>query len=74
MLQLCGLIVICALVATIICLATKNGKQAARLKELKRELDANAKAQELAATVYSLPDDDARRRLQDVANQQNKRV
>lgn len=74
MLQLCGVIVICALVATIICLATKNGKQAARLKELKRELDAISKAQELAASVYSLSDNDARRLLNDVANKQSKRV
>lgn len=68
MLQLCGVIVICALVAAIICLSTKNGKQAARLKELKREVEGLARAQELASNVYSLTPDDARRKLQGIAN------
>ena len=70
MLQLCGVVVICALVAAIICLATKNGKQAAKLKELKRELNAIAKAQELAASVNSLSNDDANRLLASIATKQ----
>ncbi len=74
MLQLCGVIVICALVAAVICLATKNGKQAAKLKELKRELNAIARAQELAATVNSLSDDDANRLLASIATKQRSRM
>lgn len=73
MLQLCGVIVICALVAVIICLATKNGKQAAKLKELKRELDGISRAQELAASVYSMGSEEARRKLQEVSNKLNKK-
>ena len=72
MIQLCGLLIICGLVAGIICLATKNGQQAARLSYLKRELDAISKAQELAANVYTLGDDEARRRLNEVANKYSK--
>lgn len=74
MLQLCGVIVICALVAAIICLATKNGKQAAKLKELKRELNGIAKAQELAASVHTLSDDDANRLLANIATKQRSRM
>lgn len=70
MLQLCGLIVICSLVAVIICLATKNGKQAARLKELKRELDGISRAQELANSVAFLSDGDADRLLSQIATKQ----
>lgn len=72
MLQFCGLLVIIGLIAAIICLASKNGKQAARLKDLKRELDAIDRSQKLAANVYSLPPDDARRLLHDVANGQQR--
>lgn len=70
MLQLCGIIVFCGLVAAIVCLAEKNGKQAARLKELKRELNAIAKAQELASSVNSISDDDANRLLVSIATKQ----
>ena len=51
-------------------MARNNGKQAARLKDLKRELEGISRAQELSANVYSLPDDDARRRLHDIASKQ----
>lgn len=74
MLQLCGVLVICALLAAIICLARKNGKQAARLKELKRELNAIAKAQEIAASVTSLSDDDANKLLAKIAAEQCSRM
>lgn len=67
-LQLCGVLIIIALVICIVAMARKNGKQAARLKDLKRELERISNAQALAANVYSLDDDDARRRLHDVAN------
>lgn len=67
-LQLCGVLIILILVACLVAMAKKNGKQAARLKELKRELERISNAQALAANVYSLDDDDARRRLHDVAN------
>ena len=70
MLQLCGVIVICALVAAIVCLAEKNGKQAAKLKDLKRELEGISRAQELAANVYALDDDAARRKLSELAAKQ----
>lgn len=67
-LQLCGVLIILILVACLVAMAKKNGKQAARLKDLKRELERISNAQALAANVYSLGDDDARRRLHDVAN------
>lgn len=70
MLQLCGVIVICALVAAIICLATKNGKQAAKLKELKRELEGIARAQELQNSIGNWSDDAVRQRLHEIANKQ----
>lgn len=74
MLQLCGVIVICALLAAIIALANKNGKQAAKLKELKRELNAIAKAQEMASLVNALSDDDANRLLAKIATEQRSRM
>ena len=74
MIQLCGVIVICALMAAIIALASKNGKQAAKLKELKRELNAISKAQELAASVNYLSDSDADRLLAKIAAEQCARV
>jgi hypothetical protein len=73
MLQLCGVIIICALIATIICLAEKNGKQAARLKALKRELDGISRAQEMAANVAGFDDDTARRRLCEIATEQSRK-
>lgn len=66
--QLCGVLIILLLVICLVAMARKNGKQAARLKELKRELERISNAQALAANVYSLDDDDARRRLHEVAN------
>ena len=72
MIQLCGVIVICALLAAIIALASKNGKQAAKLKELKRELNAISKAQELAATIGDWSDDAVRQRLHEISNKQQR--
>lgn len=71
MLQLCGVIVICALVATIICLANKNGKQAARLRDLKKELEGIARAQEIASDIGKWDDVSVRERLHSIANEQN---
>lgn len=68
MLQFCGLFVIVCLVVALIIIARKNGKQATRLKELKREIEGLARAQELASNVYSMSADDARRRLHELAN------
>ena len=70
MLQLCGVLIICALVAIIICLANKSGKQAARLKELKRELDAISRAQELAKDIGNWDDASIRERLHSISNRQ----
>ena len=70
MLQLCGLLVILALIAALVCLASKNGKQAARLKELKRELDAIAKAQEISNAIANFDDNTVRQRLHEIANKQ----
>lgn len=72
MIQLCGVLVICALLAAIIALASKNGKQAAKLKELKRELNAISKAQELAATIGDWSDDAVRQRLHEISNKQQR--
>lgn len=70
MLQFCGVLVILALIAALICLASKNGKQAARLKELKRELDAIAKAQEISNAIANFDDNTVRQRLHEIANKQ----
>ena len=70
MLQFCGVLVILALIAALACLASKNGKQAARLKELKRELENISRAQELASSVYAMDDDTARRKLSELAAKQ----
>ena len=55
-------------------LASKNGSKAAQLEALKAELRKQAeeqrRAQRITDNVYSLPADDARRRLHDVANKQ----
>lgn len=69
-LQLCGLGIIIALVICIIAMARNNGKQAARLKDLKRELDGISRAQELANSVAFLPDGDADRLLSKIATKQ----
>jgi hypothetical protein len=71
-LQFCGLFVIVCLVVALIVMASKNGKQAARLKELKREVEGLARAQELASNVYSLDDDTARRKLCELQAKQRK--
>lgn len=73
MLQFCGLLVVCALVAAIICLATKNGQQAVRLRSLKRELDAIAKQQEIAADIGKWDDVSVRERLHEIANEQGRK-
>lgn len=70
MLQFCGVLVILALIAALACLASKNGKQAARLKELKRELDAIAKAQEISNAIANFDDNTVRQRLHEIANKQ----
>lgn len=74
MIQLCGVLVICALLAAIIAIANKNGKQAAKLKELKRELNAIAKAQEMASLVNAISDDDANRLLAKISTEQRSRM
>lgn len=70
MLQLCGVIIICALIAALICMAQKNGKQAARLKDLKRELEGISRAQELSNSIGNWDDAAIRERLHEIANKQ----
>lgn len=69
-LQLCGVLIIIALVICIAAMARKNGKQAARLKDLKRELERISNAQALANSVANLSDDDANRLLAKIATKQ----
>lgn len=69
-LQLCGVLIILLLVACLLAMAKKNGKQAARLKELKRELERISNAQALANSVANLSDDDADRLLAQIATKQ----
>lgn len=69
-LQLCGVLIIIALVVCIAAMARKNGKQAARLKDLKRELERISNAQALANSVANLSDDDANRLLAKIATKQ----
>ena len=69
-LQLCGVLIIIALVICIAAMARKNGKQAARLKDLKRELERISNAQALANSVANLSDDDADRLLAQIATKQ----
>ncbi len=69
-LQLCGVLIILILVACLVAMAKKNGKQAARLKELKRELERISNAQALANSVANLSDDDADRLLAKIATKQ----
>lgn len=69
-LQLCGVLIIIALVICIAAMARKNGKQAARLKDLKRELERISNAQALANSVANLSDDDADRLLAKIATKQ----
>ena len=65
----CGSVIGMALV-----LASKNGSKQAQLEALKAELrkkaEEQARAQKITDNVYSLSPDDARKRLQDVANKQ----
>lgn len=70
MLQLCGVVIILALISIIIVMARKNGNDAARLKELKRELERISRAQELANSVNNLSDADAERLLLQIATKQ----
>ena len=69
-LQLCGVLIILLLVACLVAMARKNGKQAARLKELKRELESIARAQEIQNTIGDWSDDAVRQRLHEIANKQ----
>ena len=61
-----------SLLAVCLWLAGKNGSKAAQLQALKIELnkqaEEQARAQKITNRVYALSDDDARRRLHDVAN------
>ena len=62
------------LFAVAIALAAKNGSKAAQLEalkaELKRQAEEQARAKKITDNVNSLSDDDARKRLHDVANKQ----
>ena len=69
-LQLCGVLIILLLVICLVAMARKNGKQAARLKELKRELESIARAQEIQNTIGDWSDDAVRQRLHEIANKQ----
>lgn len=69
-LQLCGALIIIGLVGGLIAMARHSGKQAARLKELKRELDAISRAQELANDIGNWDDASIRERLHSIANRQ----
>lgn len=69
-LQLCGVLIIISLVICIAAMARKNGKQAARLKDLKRELERISNAQALANSIANLSDDDANRLLAKIATKQ----
>ena len=69
-LQLCGVLIILILVACLVVMAKKNGKQAARLKELKRELESISRAQEIQNTIGDWSDDAVRQRLHEIANKQ----
>ena len=63
-----------SLLSVVVLLASKNGSKSAQLENLKAELRKNAeeqaRAKKITDSVYSLSPDDARRRLQDVANKQ----
>lgn len=69
-LQLCGVLIILILVACLVVMAKKNGKQAARLKELKRELEGIANAQKLANNVHNMSDDIVANKLHKIAEKQ----
>ena len=62
------------LVGVALWLASKNGSKSAQLEALKAELrkqsEEQRRAREITDNVYSLPADDARRRLHEVANKQ----
>jgi hypothetical protein len=70
MIQLCGVLIILGLVGGIVALANKNGKQAARLKELKRELESIERAQKLANDIGNWDADAIRSRLHEISNRQ----
>lgn len=73
-LQLCGLCLIVLLVCAIVCMARQNSKQAAKLKALKRELEGISRAQEIANSIYSMPDSLASSKLHEVAIEQQRRM
>ena len=64
--------------SAVIILASKNGSKAAQLEALKAEIKKEREAQERANRINNftanLSADDARRMLHDVANEQSKRV
>lgn len=67
-----------SLLTCIVFLASKNGSKAAQLEALKAELrkiaEEEARAKRINNFANGLSGDDARRLLQDVANEQSKRV
>ena len=71
---ICLTTVICFLIGLVIVLARREGKKSAKLEALKAEAKRNAeeqrREQQVTNAVYALSDDDARRRLHDVANKQ----
>ena len=63
-----------SLLSAIVLLASKNGSKAAQLENLKAELRKNAeehaRAQKITDNVYSMSDDDARKRLCELQSKQ----
>lgn len=64
------------LLSVVIVLASKNGSKAAQLEalkaELRKQIEEQARAKQITDNVYSLSNDDARRRLQAIANDQKR--
>lgn len=64
----------CFLIGLVVWLARREGKKSAKLEALKEAAKRNAeeqkREQKIYDNVYSLTDDDARRRLHDVSNKQ----
>ena len=71
---LIAIILFGSVLGTALVLASKGGSKQAQLEALKAELrkqaEEQARAQRITDNVYSLSPDDARKRLQDVANKQ----
>ena len=67
-----------AVLSVIILLSSKNGSKAAQLAALKAEIrklaEEEARAKRINNFANGLNSDDARRLLQDVANEQSKRM